>query len=99
MLPAAVVVMGPAGLIVGSAGGLILQSASARVGSLKALAVWAAALGLVLGSVVPFLAAVLSLWSKDSMGEVLPISIAVGGSCGAITIWLLHRWHLLRLLA
>jgi hypothetical protein len=97
LLPAAVVVMGPAGLIVGSAGSLMLQAVSARVSSIKALAVWATGLGLVLGAAVPPLSAVLSLWSKSSIGEVVPLSIAVGISCGAITVWLLHRWHLLRL--
>jgi hypothetical protein len=96
LLPAAVFVMGPAGLIVGSAGSLVLQALSARVRSIKALGVCAAGLGLALGTAVPLIAAVLSLWSQSSISEVLPLSMAVGITCGVVTVWLLHRWHLLR---
>jgi len=95
VLPVAVILMGPAGLIVGCVGGLLLQAVSARVRSIKALAVWAAGLGLVLGTPVPLVSAVISLWSRRNIGEVLPLSITVGMSCGIITVWFLHRRHLL----
>ena len=54
LLPGAVVVMGPAGLIFGTAGSLILQALSVQVSSIKVLAVWGAGLGMMFGAAVPF---------------------------------------------